>query len=85
MQSTGTAAQNTEYRFYFEEVTGRDLLEVSQEVSGDDAELFWRPVNGDTNPENYIVVGTDSERCLCRRLDARNGFGLERRHPRVYC
>ncbi|KRE46161.1 OmpL47-type beta-barrel domain-containing protein [Paenibacillus sp. Soil522] len=61
MQSTGTAAQNTEYRFYFEEVTGRDLLEVSQEVSGDDAELFWRPVNGDTNPENYIIVGTDAD------------------------
>lgn len=61
MQSTGTAEQNTEYRFYFEEVTGRDLLEVSQEVSGDDADLFWRPVNGDTDPADYSVIGTDAD------------------------
>ncbi|MBD2869123.1 fibronectin type III domain-containing protein [Paenibacillus arenilitoris] len=60
MQSTGTAAQNIEYRFYFEEVTGRDQLEVSQKVSGDDADLFWRPVNGDTDPASYRVVGTDA-------------------------
>lgn len=60
MQSTGTAAQNTEYRFYFEEVASRDLLEVSQEVSGDDAELIWLPVNGDTNPAHYNVVGADA-------------------------
>jgi hypothetical protein len=60
MQSTGTAAQNTESRFYFEEVTGRDLLEVSQAVSGDAAELFWRPVNGDANPAHYAVVGTSA-------------------------
>jgi len=61
MQSTGTAAGNTEYRFYFEEVTGRDLLEVSQEVSGEDVLLFWRPVNGDTNPTNYSIAGADSD------------------------
>jgi hypothetical protein len=60
MQSSGAAAQNTEYRFYLEEVTGSDLLEVSQRVSGDDAELLWLPINGDTNPAHYNVAGTDA-------------------------
>ena len=61
MQSSGTASENNEYRFYFEKVTGRDQLEVSQEVYGDDAALFWKPVNGDTNPTNYSVGGTVSQ------------------------
>ncbi|UJF34849.1 S-layer homology domain-containing protein [Paenibacillus hexagrammi] len=60
MLSSGTASEDTEYRFYFEKVTGKDQLEVSQEVSGDDAALFWKPVNGDTNPANYSVNGTVS-------------------------
>ncbi|MBB3113124.1 hypothetical protein FHS18_005227 [Paenibacillus phyllosphaerae] len=60
MQSSGTAALDQEYRFYFEEVPGKDLLEVSQEVSGSDAELFWLPVNGDTNPAHYSVDGSDA-------------------------
>ncbi|MFL6556150.1 MAG: OmpL47-type beta-barrel domain-containing protein, partial [Bacillus sp. (in: firmicutes)] len=60
MQSTGIDAENTENRFIFEEVTGKDLLEINQEVSGDDADLFWRPVNGDTNPANYKIEGIDT-------------------------
>ncbi|MBD0382881.1 alginate lyase family protein [Paenibacillus sp. WST5] len=60
MQSSGTASENTEYRIYFEKISGKDQLEISQEVSGDDAKLFWKPVNGDTNPANYSVNGTVS-------------------------
>lgn len=59
MQSTGIAAQDTEYDFYFEEATDSNLLEISQEVSGDEAVLFWRPVNGDTDPAHYSVDGTN--------------------------
>ena len=61
MQSTGIEAENTEYRFIFEEMTGKDLLEINQEVSGYDADLFWRPVNGDTNPANYKIEGIDTD------------------------
>lgn len=60
MQSSGSAALNNEYRFYWEEVTNQDLLEVSQQVSGDDAELFWRPVNGDTNAAHYSIGGNSN-------------------------
>ncbi len=60
MQGTGSAAQNTEYRFLFEDVAGSDLLEVSHSVSGSNAELFWKPVNGDVNPANYSVEGTEA-------------------------
>jgi len=60
MQSSGTVSENTEYRFYFEKVTDKDQLEVSQQVSGDRAMLYWKPVNGDTNPANYDVNGTVS-------------------------
>lgn len=61
MQSSGTGAENTEYRFYFEEASGRDLLEVNQEVSGDTARLAWRPVNGDVSPAHYRINGTVAE------------------------
>ena len=61
MLSSGTASVNTEYRFYFEKVSGRDQLEISQDVNGDHAALFWKPVNGDTNPAHYSVGGTVSE------------------------
>ncbi|QKS45236.1 S-layer homology domain-containing protein [Paenibacillus cellulosilyticus] len=57
MQSSGLAALNNEYRFYWEEVTDQDQLEVSQQVSGDDVELFWKPVNGDTNAAHYSIDG----------------------------
>ncbi|KRF10045.1 hypothetical protein ASG89_00400 [Paenibacillus sp. Soil766] len=60
MQSSGTASENTEYKFYFEQVTDKDQLEISQEVSGNGVDLFWKPVNGDTNPANYSVNGTVS-------------------------
>ncbi|MEH7121324.1 alginate lyase family protein [Neobacillus vireti] len=60
MQSTGTTSENTEYHFIFEEVKGKDLLEINQQVSGNDADLFWRPVNGDTNPAHYRIVGDDT-------------------------
>lgn len=61
MQSTGIALENSEYRFYFEEVTGADLLEVSQKVTGNDVLLHWRPLNGDTNPENYSIDRAGTE------------------------
>lgn len=57
MQSSGRAAENTEYRFYFEQVNGKDPLEISQKVSGDTANLLWKPVNGDTDPASYKVNG----------------------------
>ncbi|WP_284646658.1 S-layer homology domain-containing protein [Paenibacillus silviterrae] len=60
MLSSGAASENTEYRFYFDKVSGRDLLEISQEGSGNDVSLFWKPVNGDTNPANYSVNGSVS-------------------------
>ncbi|THF73613.1 S-layer homology domain-containing protein [Cohnella fermenti] len=58
MLSSGTSADNTEYRFIFEEVTGADLLEVSQVTAGSAAELIWRPVNGDAEPAHYRVTGS---------------------------
>lgn len=60
MLSSGTASENTEYKFYFEEVKDKDQLEISQSVSGNQAKLFWNPVNGDTNSANYSVNGTVS-------------------------
>lgn len=68
MQSSGTAPIDQEYRFYFEEVTGRDQLEVSQEVTGGDAVLFWRPVNGDTNPAHYSIKGSGADIVLADGL-----------------
>src|SRR5690606_30632489 len=44
-----------EYRFYFEELVNQHLLEISQKVSNDTAELYWLPVNGDTNADHYSV------------------------------
>lgn len=61
MQSSGTVGANLEYPFYFEQVTGNDLLEISQDVSGNDVELFWLPVNGDTNPDHYSIDGQQDE------------------------
>ncbi|WP_249897427.1 DNRLRE domain-containing protein [Paenibacillus sp. PK3_47] len=61
MQSSGIASENSAYKFYFEAITGRDELEISQEISGDDARLFWKAVNGDTNPANYKVNGTAAQ------------------------
>lgn len=61
MLSTGTAGQDREYRFYFEELEGNDLLEVKQEISGGQAKLFWQPVNGDTNAEHYRIVGASAD------------------------
>ncbi|MDR1641227.1 MAG: putative Ig domain-containing protein [Clostridiales bacterium] len=54
MQSSASAVG--EYKFYLEQVSGKDLLEICQEVSGNSVSLFWRPVNGDVDPENYTVV-----------------------------
>ncbi|WNS40748.1 S-layer homology domain-containing protein [Paenibacillus sp. MMS20-IR301] len=61
MQSSGIAAENKEYKFYFEPVTDADPLEISQAVSGEDATLFWKPVNGDTNPAHYRLNGSVAE------------------------
>lgn len=58
MQSSGRAAENREYRFYFEQVTGKDPLEIRRKVSGDTANLLWKPVNGDTDPAGYKINGT---------------------------
>lgn len=61
MQSSGIAAENSEYRFIFEEATYPKLLEINQNVSGYDAELSWLPVNGDINPDNYKLDGVDTD------------------------
>ncbi|MDE7323669.1 MAG: chitobiase/beta-hexosaminidase C-terminal domain-containing protein [Lachnospiraceae bacterium] len=45
------------FRFYLEEVENEDRLKVLQEVNGSSARLFWKPVNQDKTPENYIVEG----------------------------
>ncbi|MGG1519690.1 S-layer homology domain-containing protein [Paenibacillus oryzisoli] len=55
MLSSGTASENTEYKFYFDPVTDKDQLDISQNVSGNSASLFWKPINGDTNPASYSV------------------------------
>ncbi|MGG1555351.1 S-layer homology domain-containing protein [Paenibacillus ferrarius] len=55
MLSSTAASENTEYKFYFDLVTDKDQLDISQNVSGNSANLFWKPINGDTNPANYRV------------------------------
>lgn len=51
-------ANNSIYKFEFEEVSECEQLEIRQEVSGNNAKLYWYPVNDDIDLGNYIVEGS---------------------------
>uniref|UniRef100_UPI00286FA1BE CBM96 family carbohydrate-binding protein n=1 Tax=Anaerosporobacter sp. TaxID=1872529 RepID=UPI00286FA1BE len=53
-----SASQMQSYQFQFEDVSDYDQLEVLSKVEGNQAELYWYPVDGDLDTSHYTVDGS---------------------------